>query len=265
MSTKIQTKKESNVIPFDVTTMEDDAGMGLQNVTTDDLALPFLKISDGKGDIGSGDIFNNVTGEVFDGTEGIKVVPCVYQKRYIEWAPMGEQGYPVNIFTPEDMAAGRVPKTEQREEKDRTDWVVGSSNYIENTAQHYVVRITDEGGMEPGLISMKRTGLKRSKAWNSMMQSRVELGKNGPFQPPAFAYVYTLKTERQQRDNNIWYLWKVTLEGNLGENAKEPGIVYNFSKSFASSIDAGEVVVKHEGDSPSNTDDIAAKGDDSPF
>jgi hypothetical protein len=40
----VSKKKESNVIPFDIASVEADAGLGLQNITTEDLALPFLRI-----------------------------------------------------------------------------------------------------------------------------------------------------------------------------------------------------------------------------
>ena len=43
----VSKKKESNVIPFDIAGLEADAGLGLQNVTQEDLALPFLKIHAG--------------------------------------------------------------------------------------------------------------------------------------------------------------------------------------------------------------------------
>ncbi len=99
-----------------------------------------------------------------------------------------------------------------------------------------------------------------------MMSSRIEQGKNGPFMPPSFAYVYHLTTELQQKDSFSWYLWKVTLLGNLNDHCKEPGIVYNFAKSFASSVEAGDVVVKHEAEGAEATADITKTGEeDSPF
>ena len=254
-------KKESNVIPFDIAGLEADAGLGLQNVTQEDLALPFLKILTAEdaetvgGEARGGDIYNTVTLEVFKGDVGIKVVPCVYQRRYVEWAPEGTQGAPLNIYTPQDKTAGKMPKTEQRGD-DRTDYIVGSENYIENTAQHYVVVVDDEGRMETGLITMKKTGLKKSKAWNSMMQSRVEMGKEGPFIPPAFAYVYNLTTEKQKNDKGQWNTWKITLDGKVPS-----ADIYNFCKAFAKSIEDNNVIVKHENDEVTVEKDAG----DSPF
>ena len=104
MSKNIDKKNETNVIPFDIAEMEADSGLGLGQIKDEDLALPFIKISDGN-DAPKGAIFNDITGEVLSGTDGILVVPCYYQRRYVEWAPKESKeagsGAPINIFTPE--------------------------------------------------------------------------------------------------------------------------------------------------------------------
>ena len=41
-----------------------------------------------------GQIYNNVTGDAFDGKEGIIVVPCAYQRQYAEWLPTRGKGNP---------------------------------------------------------------------------------------------------------------------------------------------------------------------------
>jgi len=257
----VSKKKESNVIPFDIASLEADAGLGLQEVTQEDLALPFLKILTAEaaetvgGEARGADIFNSVTQEVFKGDVGIRVIPCLYQRRYIEWAPQGTQGAPLNIYTPKDKADKTMPKTEQRGKDDRTDYIVGSENYLENTAHHYVVVVDDDGRMETGLITMKKTALKKSKGWNSMMNSRIEMGKEGPFIAPSFRYRYHLTTEKAKNDKGQWNTWKIILDGpvlNFDEkgNLEDPKDleIYNFCKAFAGSILEGSVIVKHESD-----------------
>ena len=116
--------------------------------------------------------------------------------------------------------------------------------------------VDDDGRLETGLITMKKTGLKKSKAWNSMMQSRVEMGKKAPFIPPSFAYVYHLTTEKQKNDKGQWNTWKITLDGKV-----KSAEIYNFCKAFAGSIEEGSVIVKHE------SDEVAAEKDagEAPF
>ena len=94
---QVAEKKNSALATFD---MEADAQQGTQNISQEDLALPFLKIlgqlspevnkRDGKYVEGAepGKIINTVTNELFD---KISVVPCHYKRQYIEWQDRGTQ------------------------------------------------------------------------------------------------------------------------------------------------------------------------------
>ena len=93
---------------------EADANQGSQNITQDDLALPFLKVlgqlspevneRDGKHVEGAkpGMILNTVTKEIYDGTEGINVLPAHYERKLVEWQDRGDsKGAPVAIHNAE--------------------------------------------------------------------------------------------------------------------------------------------------------------------
>ena len=241
---------------FDASVFEEDAGIGLGQLGQEDVALPFLKvlsrqdpILDDLDDAKAGDIYNTVTGQVWKGKEGISVVPCVYQRRYIEWAPRGTgTGAPINIFTPDDQR----PKTERSSEDNREYVVDGQGSYIEETHQHFIVIVGDDGSMETALIAMKSTQLKKSRKWNSMVQSRTMQGKNGMFTPPRFSHVYALKTVSEENSKGSWHGWEISLNGPV-----EDANIYQSAKAFATSILAGEVNVKHQDESADvNSDDI---------
>ena len=122
--------KSAEIVQFDPTMFEADAGMGLENMGAEDLALPFLKILGGMSkeldvleDARKGDIYNTVTGAVLKGKDGVKVVPCAYQRRFIRWAPLGEgTGAPVAVYAPGET----MPKT-QRSTEDNKDYVQDGS------------------------------------------------------------------------------------------------------------------------------------------
>ena len=256
MSKSVAEKKETNFVAFDASVFEEDAGVGLGQLGQEDVALPFLKvlsrqdpILDDLDDAKAGDIYNTVTGQVWKGKEGINVVPCVYQRRYIEWAPRGTgTGAPINIFTPDDQR----PKTERSSEDNREYVVDGQGSYLEETHQHFVVIVSDDGSMETALIAMKSTQLKKSRKWNSMVQSRTMQGKNGMFTPPRFSHVYSLKTVSEENSKGSWHGWEISLNGPV-----EDANIYQSAKAFATSILAGEVNVKHQDESADvNTDDI---------
>jgi len=84
---EVAEKKTAEVIQFDPSMFEADAGTGLENMGQDDLALPFLKILGGMSrelddleDAKKGDIYNTVSGGVYRGKDGIRVIPVAYQR-----------------------------------------------------------------------------------------------------------------------------------------------------------------------------------------
>ena len=101
---QVAEKKNNALATFD---MEADAAKGAQNISQEDLALPFLKIlgqlspevnkRDGKYVDGAepGKIINTVTNELYD---TIQVIPAHYKRQYIEWQDRGTStGAPVAI------------------------------------------------------------------------------------------------------------------------------------------------------------------------
>ena len=225
---------------------EQDAAAGFQNMNQEDFALPFLRLlTNTSPEVGEVDgampgmIYNSVTGQLFDGKKGILVVPTAYVRQYIEWAPRGTgSGAPVAIHP----STSDILSKTHREQGDNKDYL-DSGNYIENSAQHYVLIIDETGNASPALIVMKATQLKKSRKWNSMMMTLKMNGKNGPFTPPSYSHVYRLTTTKESNDKGTWYGWEVERVGPVEEAA-----TYQTAKAFALSIKQGEVNVKHDQD-----------------
>jgi len=228
---------------------EQDANKGFQQMTQDDLALPFLKVLgqlspevNGRHakhiqEAAPGMILNTVTNELYDGTKGIQVIPCYYKREYVEWKERGESlGAPVAIHsTDSDVVASAKRDTMN---KDR----LPNGNYLENTASHFVL-ITGTS-TSTALITMKSTQLKTSKKWNTMMLGIKLKGKDGLFTPPTYSHVYILKTVQQSNDKGTWFGWDVNKLGPVQDKA-----VYDQAKSFSQNISKGNVKVKHTSDS----------------
>ena len=252
--TNVQVKSNAQLT---ANTLEQDAGKGLGKLTQEDLALPFLKIlgqlspevnkRDGKFVKGSepGMIFNSVSGELYDGTKGISVIPCLYKLEYIEWKDRGEgSGAPVAIHS---SSSDIMSKTKMDANfKDR----LPNGNYIEKTANHFV--LITQPTATTALISMKSTQLKISRKWNSMMASIKMKGKNGMFTPASFSHTYQLRTVQQSNDKGTWFGWEVQKIGPLAN-----GDTYQQAKAFAENISKGNVQAKHG--------EAAPKGTDTPF
>ena len=257
MANAVAAKKKQEVATNDLLSMfEEQSGAGLENLTQDDLALPFIKILSGldpildeREDARKGDIYNTVTGQVYKGKNGINVVSCAFQKRFIQWAPRGQgSGAPLNIFSPGEA----MPKTE-RSSEDNKDYVVGGDgDYIEETHQHFVLVVNDDGTAETALIAMKSTQLKKSRKWNSMSRAAQEKGANGNvFTPPRYAYVYELKTVSEENSKGSWHGWEISRKGLIDSEA-----LFTHAKDFAETVSTGDVVVKHEGDDSAGSEDI---------
>jgi len=253
MANNVAKKQESKVAKFDASIFEADAGKGLENVGQEDLALPFIKILSGLDPIlddleeaRKGDIYNTVTNQVYKGKEGIQVVPCSYQRRFIQWAPRGSgTGAPLNIFSPHDDR----PKTERSPEDNREYVVDGDGSYIEETHQHFVVILEEDGSSSTALIAMKSTQLKKSRKWNSMIASRSIVGSNGPFTPPRYSHVYLLKTVSEENSKGSWHGWDISLESQVQDMT-----LYGSAKAFAENISSGDVEVKHSQENSSGAD-----------
>ena len=217
---------------------EADAAQGAQNISQEDLALPFLKIlgqlspevnkRDGKYVEGAepGKIINTVTNQLYD---TINVIPCHYKRQYIEWQDRGaSSGAPVAIHEADSDIVSQT--TRGKDYKDR----LPNGNYLDNTANHFVL-ITGSNP-ETALMSMKSTQLKVSRKWNSMMMGLKMQGKNGMFTPPTYSHIYKLKTVQQSNDKGTWFGWDVSRVGPI-----EDAGIYKIAKDFGANVSKGEV------------------------
>ena len=237
---QVAEKKNNALATFD---MEADAAQGAQNISQEDLALPFLKIlgqlspevnkRDGKYVEGAepGKIINTVTNELYD---TINVVPCHYKRQYIEWQDRGTStGAPVAMHEANSDIVSQT--TRGKDYKDR----LPNGNYLDNTASHFVLTLGNTP--QTALISMKSTQLKVSRKWNSMMMGIKMQGKNGLFTPPTYSHIYKLSTVQMSNDKGTWFGWDVAKVSPVEDKA-----IYDMAKSFAESVGKGEIEAKPE-------------------
>ena len=215
---------------------EGDAHAGFENVNTTSLALPILKLlQNGSGEAQKrnqnyvegaepGMLLNTVTKKLYNGAEGIEVIPCHYKLEYQEWADFGTgSGRPENIF---DANSDILSKTKNEMGKDRLE----NGNYILTVGQHYVL-VIDGNSTENALISMSSSQGKISRKWNSMMMSITLDGKNGPYTPPSFSHKYKLTSVLNSGKGNQWYGYNVVKVGPVEEPA-----LYERAKKFYTSL-----------------------------
>ena len=231
---QVATKKEN--LPS-ASLFEADAQMGFENVKTDSLAPPILKLlQNGSAEAQKrnqnyvegaepGMFLNIVTKKLYDGAKGIEVIPCHYKLEYQEWADFGTgSNRPENIYADDSEILSKT--TKDGSGKDRLD----NGNYILTVGQHYVL-IVDGDSIEQALVSMSSSQGKISRGWNSMMLSITFEGKNGPYNPSSFSHSYKLTSVLNSGKGNQWYGYNVTKIGPVKNEA-----LYERAKKFYTSL-----------------------------
>ncbi len=216
---------------------EADAQKGFENVKTESLAPPILKLlQNGSAEAQKrnqnyvegaepGMFLNTVTKQLYDGDKGIMVIPCHYKLEYQEWADYGTgSGRPENIYP--DTSDVLDKTTKGPDGKDRLQ----NGNYILTVGQHFVI-ILGTKSSETAMISMSSSQGKVSRKWNSMMKSITLDGEQGPYTPPSFSHMYKLSSVLNTGKGNQWYGYNVEKVGML-EDAK----MYERAKKFYEAI-----------------------------
>ena len=207
-----------------LSSLEEFAGAGAENITSKDVSLPFLKIlTNNSPQVTQGDskfvsearpgmVINSVLNKLYNGQDGFNVVPCFFKFEYVEWADRGTQNSvaPVNSYPADSDIMSKTTRGDDR--KDR----LPNGNYIEPTHYHYVMIVdNNDQPSETAVIVMKATQAKKSKKWNSMMLSQRRKGKSGLFQPPTWSQIYKLRTILEKNSLGSWFGWEIEHEKDI--------------------------------------------------
>jgi hypothetical protein len=236
MSEKREAKKNDQ-LPSTIL-FESDASSGFENVKSTSLALPILKLlQNGSGEAQKrnqnyvegaepGMLLNTVTKKLYNGANGVNVIPCHYKLEYQEWSDFGTgSGRPENIYSDTSDILSKTTKDSMG--KDRLE----NGNYILTVGQHFVIIAGEDGSTETALISMSSSQGKISRKWNSMMMSITMEGKDGPYTPACFSHIYKLNTVLNSGKGNQWYGYNIQKTGPVENSA-----LYERAKQFYHSL-----------------------------
>ncbi len=218
------------------------------NISQEDCAIPRLTLLQSnspqcnpahdkyiKGVV-AGDLLDSVTGKTFDGSEGVVVIPCSFRKTYLEWHDRNSKDGKGFIADHGNNPSVLNNTTKNDKGKD----VTPEGTIIEPTCEYYVLVVTDEGA-SPYVLSLKSTGLKVSKTWNSniKLQKRKHPGTGQVFSPAMFYCTYKVTSIGESKDDYSWMNWKidvaedtVSLEGGLD--------LYKEAKLLSEAVSTGE-------------------------
>ena len=205
-------KKTTNVVASELDKMlEADAGVGLENITTDDMQIPFIRIIQAlspqlqkddplyiKG-AEQGDIFNTVSQEVFKQDEGVIVVPAFFEKKFLEFQLRSSGGGFVRELAADD-------KDITMTSREGTIELLPNGNELVRTHQHLVIAQSADGTIAPSVLDMKKTQLKVSRRWNTLKNSaRLPSGALMPI----YGTAWQLTTVLEANDQGKWFNYKL--------------------------------------------------------
>lgn len=244
-----------------------DIGAGKGNADKDSFAIPFLTVvqkmspyvdeDDPKyiPEAKAGMFINTVTLELFDGKEGIVILPCEFQRRFIRWGPRDGGGGFKGEMLPEAAAQlradGKVKEIEGRlyfpDEKGKVD--EKKSDYLSDTRNHFCILVDDDGNMHQMLLSLASTQIKKSKQLMTLLDAVKVLGKSGNVTPPTWANKVRLTTVGESNDKGSWSGVVVNMEGLVDSQE-----LYAAGKAFHDLVTSGKAKVNYDQAAPEGED-----------
>ena len=259
---------------FSLASLQAMAGAGLENVTMNDQSPPWLRalqalsaqLKKSKPEYiegaKAGMFFNTATQQVFDGEEGLILIPCHFEKRYLEYTAKkeGEQSkFVADHGTNSDVIADL--------KKEKFSWITAEGNVISEVATYYVLQYDEKtGGVTRAILSMPSSHAGKSRKWMSLITNR-EIpkldGTPGTFTPPIFFTAYRATIVAETNGDNDWFTYKMVPysdlvkveKGQLVANIKNGDLVLEAAVKFNDLISKGQIEVQqpaedeHQGES----------------
>ena len=256
MSTAVATKKETAVSTDVLDDIFEHAGEGAA-FDSSEMQIPFVRLlqpmspqlNKKKAEYiegaSSSDIFNNVTGQYWDGEKGITVIPCYQTTKYLEFVPLDMGGGFRGEIAPNNPVLQQTTRSGARE-------LLPSGNELVKSDQHFCLIVEEDGSYQPAVIDMKSTQLKVSRRWKTQIaMQKIKNPKTGQLvTPPVFATVWKLRSVEESNDQGSWANWTIERVGLVEDRS-----IFQEAKAFRESVMAGEVKAQAEDHGPAAMDE----------
>ena len=209
---QVAQKKTTQVVVSELDKMlEADSGIGLENITTEDMQIPFIRIIQAlspqlqkddplyiKG-AEQGDIFNTVSQEIYKQDEGVTLVPAFFEKKFLEFQLRSSGGGFVRELAADDKDITMTSREDTIE-------MLPNGNELVRTHQHLVIAKSADGTIAPCVLDMKKTQLKVSRRWNTLKNS-ARLPSRALM--PIYGTAWQLTTVLEANDRGKWFNYKL--------------------------------------------------------
>ena len=263
-------KKEEAGLPAEMMdTIMETAGEGV-TFEASDLQIPFIRVAQGTSpqlkksdskympDLRQGDIFNTVSGQVWDGEKGITVIPCFQMTSYPEFISEQAGGGFVGLRNADDPDL-------QRTERQGAKEFLPNGNEVVKSDQYYCLIIEEDGDYNPAIVDFKSTGLKVSRRWKTQITMQKVKDKQGIMRTPAlFANMWKLTVIEESKtiegSMRTWNNWQVEKVGFVQDRN-----LLNAAIDFRKSVEKGEAKAVQEDAPASAPAQQMPEDDDVPF
>lgn len=254
-------------------------GAGMEGTTQESFAIPFLRVlqanspqcEEGEGFIEGakpGMFFDSVTGKMWDGKEGVLIVPCAYRRVFLHWGPRSGEGSGFKGELTADEVDKLVDSKKLVEFENRLMFPLadGALNpkrcaHVADTRNHYVMVVGEDGTNINCLMSLASTQIKKSKLLMSMLAAKRVAAASGVMVcPPTFAQVIRATTIREENDEGTWHGVRFAFEGMVKDHA-----VYREAKAFYDIVRAGNVKANYEETAPAASASRSSMDEDQAF
>lgn len=264
----------------------EDAGAGLQDVGRDEIKIPTFRIlqalspqcqpveAGGIEGAKPGMIYNTVTGEMYDGKEGLPFIPVDRDHNYVEFVPRDAGGGFVAIHDPLEPHI-----LDKRDVQGKFGKLTGYSEELKKPTEIVETRYlyglvgTDDDTVQAGVVQFTSSQITKYQSFMTRYMS-IKYPNNAGVKivPPLWAHKWRLRTVYQTGKKGSFYGWLIVLdtEPPLASRMRLDNPLYIQAKAFYELLKSGAASIDRDADSKAAepSEGTAAAGgpdDDIPF
>ncbi len=194
-----------------------------------------------------GMFLNTATKELYDGKAGVVLVPVYFRRALVRWKAREKGGGFLGALDPSEVNIRELP----RDDKGR--FLYGEEgDYLSDTRYHYCVQVTNVG---PRFVvfALASTQIKKSRTWNTQMQTIKLNGTRGQFTPPTYSHAYRATTVSESNEKGQWKGVSIEMDHILGLAEYS---LYAMAKAFKEQVAAGKAEADESARGETGTDGL---------
>lgn len=166
---------------------------------------PYVKSRDAKYVQGAepGMIMESTSRELFDGSEGIVVIPIMYQQSVTEWIPRDKGGGFVADHGNDLTYVQAATPVENK------GLILPNGNQVVHAAMYFCLILNEaQDDFIEAIVLMTGYGWKASRNWNTMMMRlNVTIDGKRVMNPPVFSGVWRLRSAPEKNSKGDFFRW----------------------------------------------------------